>query len=290
MTTAYHNTLALQNWSANGVPNLNWFETGEWQNGSQWILGLNAGDPTTSTSSGANYAFAGSDLTNLYNRPNVWAPNTGATDITQATRSILWLNNDYIVVYDRATSIHAGLFKEFNLNLVNAPQVNGNVATSTTPNGQRLFVQTLLPLNSVTTVAQTASNLNPVAELEPTRFTMTVQDPTKPANTRFLHVLQGSSAGVSMTAATYLTSVQGTAFDGAVFGSNAVFFPVNVGSIATTTFNVPAGVHTLWVAGLTAGGTYTVTTQATANGTSITITPSNAGTKADSAGLLSVGF
>lgn len=290
MTSAYHNSLALQNWSANGVPNLNWFETGEWQNGSQWILGLNAGDPTTLTSNGANYAFAASDLTNLYNRPNIYSPNNAATDITQATRSILWLNNDYVVVYDRATSMHAGLFKEFNLNLVNPPQINGNVATSTTPNGQKLFVQTLLPLNAVTTVAQTAGNLNPIAELEPTRYTMTVQDPTKPANTRFLHVLQGANGGVSMTGASYLTSSQGTPFDGAVFGSNAVFFPVNVGAVATTTFVVPASVHTLWVAGLTAGGTYTVSTQSTANGTTITLTPSNAGTKADSAGLLTVGF
>ena len=58
LTTVYHNTLALQNWCANGTPNLNWYETGEWANGSQWMLGLNAGDPTTITSSGPGYVYA----------------------------------------------------------------------------------------------------------------------------------------------------------------------------------------------------------------------------------------
>ena len=35
MTSMYHNTLALQNWCANGTPaNLQWYESGEWANGS----------------------------------------------------------------------------------------------------------------------------------------------------------------------------------------------------------------------------------------------------------------
>jgi hypothetical protein len=89
LTTVYHNTLALQNWCANGTPNLNWFEGGMWANGSQWMLGLNAGDPTNITSSGPGYLYIASNLTNLYNRPNIWTPANAATDITQATRSIL---------------------------------------------------------------------------------------------------------------------------------------------------------------------------------------------------------
>ncbi len=125
LTTVYHNTLALQNWCANGTPNLNWFETGEWANGSQWMLGLNAGDPTTIASAGPGYLYVSSDLTPLYNRPNVWTPASAAVDITQATRSIVWLNSDYIVVYDRATSLHSGLFKRFNLSLTNSPAING---------------------------------------------------------------------------------------------------------------------------------------------------------------------
>lgn len=85
MTTPYHNTLAIQNRSANGTPNLAWFESGIWANGSQWMEGENAGDPSTVFSTGANYAYASSNLANLYNKPDIWAPNLGATDVTQAT-------------------------------------------------------------------------------------------------------------------------------------------------------------------------------------------------------------
>src|SRR5260370_7869270 len=75
LPTVYHNALALQNWSAQGTPNLNWFETGEWANGSQWILAANAGDPTTVMSTGTGYAYATSDLTDLYNRPKISPPS-----------------------------------------------------------------------------------------------------------------------------------------------------------------------------------------------------------------------
>src|SRR5208337_5035095 len=99
------------------------------------------GDSATITSTGPNYVYATSDLTNLFNRYiDIWSPNTGANDITRATRSIIWLDNDYIVVYDRATSLHAGLFKRFNLCLVNDPAITGNVAIETMDSGQQLFV------------------------------------------------------------------------------------------------------------------------------------------------------
>ena len=70
--------------------------------------GENAGDPTTTMSTGPGYVYATSNLTNLYNRPDFWTPADAVADITQATRSIVWLNDDYIVVYDRATSAHNG--------------------------------------------------------------------------------------------------------------------------------------------------------------------------------------
>jgi len=291
LTTYYHNSLALQNWCANGTPNISWFETGEWKNGSNWILGENAGDPVTVSSHGTGYTYASSNLTNLYNRPDVWAPASGATDITQATRSILWLNNDTIVVYDRATSIHSGLFKTFNLCMADSPEISGNVATETMADGQKLFVQALLPQNATLTSVYAAGNLNPHSELDPMQYVLTVQDPTLPADTRFLHVLQGADASVPMVTAVYVKSATGTSFDGAVFGSSAVFFPVAANAtIATTTFNIPSTVHTFVIAGLTPGASYGVSTSASANGTTVTLTPGGTGLVADSAGLLKTGI
>ncbi|MCW3097155.1 MAG: hypothetical protein JWL77_2773 [Chthonomonadaceae bacterium] len=291
LTTTYHNTLALQNWCANGTPNLQWYEAGEWANGSQWMLGLNAGDPTTVTSSGPGYLYASSDLTNLYNRPNFWTPSSGATDISQATRSIVWLNNDTIVVYDRASSIHTGLFKRFNLSLINNPTISGNLAVETLASGQQLFVQTLLPATPSVTATYAAGNLNPIAWMEPTRYILTVEDPTNPSAVRFLHVLQGADAGAGMAAASRLQSTQGTVFDGAVFGSSAVFFPVSTGaSIAATSFVVPTGVHTVLITGLAANASVGAAIQINPNGTQIDLTPGGTGSSTDAAGVLRLTF
>jgi len=289
LTTVYHNTLALQNHCTcpGGQPaSLQWFETGEWANGSQWILGSNAGDPTTISSNGAGYVYASSNLTNLYNRPDFWSPPDAAMDITQATRSILWLNNDYIVIYDRAASMTAGLFKRFNLSLVTDPVINGNVATETTPNGQHLFVQTLLPINASESAIYAAGNLNPIAQLEPTQYVFTVEDAAHPTDVRFLHVLQGADPGVAMNPAGYLQSTAGTAFDGAVFSNVAVYFPQSATTaFAGTTLPAPSGVHTVLVTGLTPEAMYAVSVVAGA----VTVT-AGTGSTADSAGVLRVTF
>jgi hypothetical protein len=291
MTTVYHNTLALQNWCPNGTPDLNWFESGEWANGSQWMEGLDAGDPTTLFSTGPGYVYAASDLTNLFNRPDPWSANLSATDVTQATRSIVWLNNDYVVVYDRATTLHAGLFKQIHLSLVNPPVINGNVATETMPDNQQLFIQTLLPLAPALSSFNGAANLNPIADLEPTQFIYQVADPALPTDTRFLHVLQGADPGAPMTPATYVQSTSGTSFDGAVFGSAAVFFPVSTAlPFAGTTVSVPAGVQTLLVTGLASGAVYGLTIQPNGSGNVVTVATSGTGGVADAAGVLELSF
>jgi hypothetical protein len=223
MTTVYHNTLALQNWCANGTPNLQWYEAGEWANGSQWMEGDDAGDPTTVSSNGPGYVYATSDLTNLFNRPNYWTPSLGATDICQAVYA--------------------------------------------------------------------AGNLNPIAELEPTQYILTVQDPTLPTSARFLHVLQGADPGAGMAAATYVQSSNGTAFDGAVFNGSAVYFPVSsAATFTTTSFSAPTGVHTLLVTGLSVGASYGYTVQAGGAGNIVTLTPGGTGANADSAGVLRLTF
>ena len=294
MTSVYHNTLALQNACIcpGGAPsNLQWYEHGEWNNGSQWTGGADAGDPTTITSTGPGYVYATSDLTNLYNRPAIWAPDDSATNITQATRSIVWLDNDYIVVYDRATSLNDGLFKRFNMSLETKPIINDRMAAETLMSGQRLFVQTLLPHSPTLSAIYAASNLNPIAQLEPTRYIFTVEDPNKPADVRFLLVLQGADPGAAMVPSIYVRSTSGASFDGAVFGSAAVYFPVRGQmSFTETTLSAPVGVHTMLVTGLTENASYSVSIRANGKGYVITITPQSTGARADSGGVLRVTF
>ena len=289
-TSMYHNSLGIQNWCSAGTPFLNWFETGEWANGSQWNLGLAQGDPKTVMSSGPGFVYANSDLTQLYNRPNIWTPSNSATDVTQANRSILWLNKDTIVIYDRATTIHPNLFKTFNLSLVNAPVINGNVSTETMSDGQSLYIQTLLPAAPTITYMNGAANLASISDLEPTRYVMTVKDPTLPKDARFLHVLQGADKGVPMAGAVYVQSSSGTPFDGTVFGKTAVFFPVNLGAITTTNLPISFVSGMVIIGGLTPGTGYTVTTTQSASGMILTLTPGGTSQVADSAGLLTLKF
>jgi uncharacterized repeat protein (TIGR02543 family) len=287
MTTVYHNTLALQNWCPNGTPDLSWFESGEWANGSQWMEGADAGDPTTLFSTGPGYVYATSDLTNLFNRPDIWDSTLSATDVTQATRSIVWLNNDYVVVYDRATTQHSGLFKQIHLSLVNPPSITGNVATETMPDNQQLFIQTLLPQNPALSFFDGAVNLNPIAELEPTRYIYQVADSATPSDTRFLHVLQGADPGAPMATATYQQSTSGTPFDGAVFGTAAVYFPVSASAPFTgTTVSAPAGVQTLLVTGLAPNNSYGISVQPNGSGNVVSIAAGGVGATTDAAGVL----
>jgi hypothetical protein len=283
-TVTYHNSLGLQNWCQGCPPFTQGPDAGAWSEGGQWMEGENAGDPTTVTSSGPGYVYATSNLTNLYNHRG-----TEIVDITQAVRNIVWVNNDWIVVYDRATSQHNG-FKRFNLSLATNPVIFGNTATETLASGQQLFVQTLLPQNPSMTSFNGVAELSSTADLEPMQYIYQVQDPSNALDTRFLHVLQGADSGVPVTPAAYLTSTGATPFDGAAFGNTEVWFPVSTNNaFAGATFPAAAGIHTALVTGLTANAGYTVIVQPNGAGSTIAVQPGG-NNMADAAGVLRIAF
>jgi len=287
----YHNTLTLQNWCANGTPaNLQW-ETAFWTNGSQWPLALSAGDPTTYASVHPAYSYAFGDATPLYNRPSYWTPANAALDILHASRSIIWLKPDHIVVYDRATSHTAGLFKQFNLAFPTQPALNGNIIQTTTPGGQNLYVTSLLPATPTFTTIPIAGALTFVADLEPCQYRIVIQDPANPTDERFLHVLQGADGGVQPDNATLIQSTSGTPMEGAVVGNTVVLFVVDATTPFTgATYTVPANVNQHFITGCAPNAFYTVSSSRTANGLAVTIAPAAAGSQADAAGVLPLGF
>jgi hypothetical protein len=92
-----------------------------------------------------------------------------------------------------------------------------------------------------------------------------------------------------MVPATYLQSTNGTAFDGAVFGSQAVYFPQSATTaFAGTTISAPSGVQTLLVTGLTPGASYGVTILPNGSGYVVTVTPGGVGAISDAAGVLNI--
>lgn len=277
----YHNTLSLEN---DKPADLLWFEANTYSRGSQWNNGRNAGDPTVLASSGSGYAYAQGDAATLYNHPYQWGQ--GAMDIAQASRSVVWLKPDFIIAYDRATSKTAGRFKRFNLQLVGNPSVLGHLAVDTLPSGQQLFIQNLLPANSSLTALPDEA-MNPVADGEPTKYRLVVEDASKPSDVRFLHVLQGADANQAMQSAAHVQSSDGR-YEGAVVNNTAVLFQSVLGpAAASVSYVVPQTVDAHVVTGLAPNGTYDLQTQPDPNGQLVTVSAGGSYT-ADKAGVLSV--
>jgi len=253
-----------------------------WTFGSQWPY-VASGDPTiVARSFTEQFIHVSGDATPLYN-----STSEGSTSIRHASRSIVWLKPDYIVVYDRATSVLPGKFKRFWLNLPAAASVSGNLATVTTASGQNLFVSTLLPLNAAiegTTAQIVAGN---VADFEPMKFRLRVEAPGGPQDVRFLHVLQGSDAGQALSPAMLVQSVSGTPFEGAAIAGNVVLFPVDLNAPFTTmTFISPTGTTGNRITGLTPNAGYSISLQPDPAGTRVTVTAGGMDYFADAGGVL----
>jgi hypothetical protein len=292
LTTDYHNTLSLKNWCAAGTPTtLGWWELPFWQRGSQWQLGGSAGDPTATVSVQPGYTYVFGDTTNLYNKPSVWQPTSAALDIQHASRSLLWLKPDHIVVYDRATSKTAGLFKRFNLALTAAPTVvatpTGNVVTTTTTaKHQHLYLTPLLPAGSTVSSVPVGAELNPIAQLEPVNNRIVLEDPSNPTDVRFLHVLEGADQNKAADPVALVQSSAGTAFDGALILDTVVMFKRDVATpFGSVTYAVPDTTAHHFVTGLAPNSGYAVTTQAANQTIQVTITAGGAALT-DSAGVL----
>ncbi len=278
----YHNTIALEN----DPPEHNEPDDYHhilWQRGSQW-WGEPQGDPEIlAMSVEAGYVYALGDATNLYN-----SSAEGATDITHASRSILWLRPDHIVVFDRAASKTDGRFKRFWVNMPAEATIDGTVSTMTTAKGQQLVVTTLLPADSMIS-SEPAEPLEENAEPaigEPIQYRLRVEAPDSPAEIRFLHVLQGVDAGSEADQVMLVESTQGTPFAGATIKDTAVLFPVDLADeLAELTYAVPQGTSTHLITGLAPGGRYDVQTEAENGDLIVTIRPGGK-ERADDGGVL----
>lgn len=92
-------------------------------------------------------SFAG-----LYNIPQPWTPGYAAMDVLHASRTLVWLKGEEVLVtYDRATTVHSGKFKRWNMNFIATPAVAGNVVTAA-GKVNKVQVTSLLPANRNITV------------------------------------------------------------------------------------------------------------------------------------------
>ena len=256
-----------------------------WLKGSQWVY--NAGnDPVLlGRSFGAGFVYALGDSTNLYNYAN-----ENLNDILHASRSILWVEPDHLVIYDRAVSQTAGRFKQFVLNAPALPSVTGALSTVATPGNQRLFVTTVLPAGATPApeVSANEPSGNP-ANNESMNYRLRVVAPGDPTSARFLHVLQGADAVATADPVSLVQSGAGTPFQGVLVAGSLALFPVDLATpFAGVSYSVPACTLAHRVTGLGAGAGYTITR--TPAGPDVQVSIAAGGpTKADEGGVLAFG-
>ena len=273
--SAVHNTLSIENDMPSHKDSLS-MET--WDTGSQATYGAAGDGEVLARVVTETYAYALGDATALYN-----CPYNEATDVTHASRSIVWLKPDHVVVYDRAETKTAGRFKRFSLQAPGQPVAFWNRAWADTPGGQRMHFTSLLPQggyieSDVPWIAYPAGG-------EPMRGRLTVE--SKDPSARFLSVVQGADKGAQADAATLVTGSGGTAFHAVAVKGTLVAFPVNLGdTFAGVTFDVPQGVERFLITGLAPGGGYQVTMEDALFGAAkVTVAP-GAGQAADEGGVL----
>lgn len=298
-TPLYHNTLSLQNTLVGTDPaNDEYYTTKVY--GGQWNNGGNDGDPSTTLSVNDNWSYAQSNMANLYNHPDWWTASKNAMAVTGASRSIVWLAPDTIVIYDRANTSAAHLFKNQNFVVMNTPVISGRTATVSgagfgyAGKHQELTIQSLLPATATLAeqkfwTTDPSQEVDQTAALDTAYDRLVIQDPANPKSERFLTVLQGTDVGTAAATATSVTST-GTPFQGAWVGNTAVMFPVNLNPALTTmSYQVPDTVTQHMIAGLKAKTAYTIQTSTSGGTTTVTVTPGGS-VVSDVGGVISLGF
>lgn len=278
------NTLAIQN--DKPARDADDYRMMLWDRGSQWLYNLAGDPPPPLVSFNDQFVYAQGDATNLYN-----STYELLTDVQHASRSVVWLKPDTLVVYDRAETKSSNRFKRFWLSLPANGVVSGNRTTMKTAKAQQLFVTTLLPAQATISVqAAQDEKSGPPANNAPMTYRLKIEAAGSPNAVRFLNVLQGVDAGASAALVQMISSTAGTAFTGVTVANNTVVMFVNsLGqAFAGVTYTIPSGVTRQVVTGLQPVTSYNVMTQPSATGLTVMITPGN-GAKTDSGGVLVIG-
>jgi hypothetical protein len=284
----YHNTLALEN--DEPEPGNSIRETC-YKRGSQWLFGSEGDPQLTAHSIKDDWLYATGDATNLYKYSEQW--KKPATDVHHASRSLVWLKPDHVIIYDRAKSETAGRFKRFWLNVPSVPAapstVNGAqvTAVASASGTQILYVTTLLPADAVISHDDGKADLTSgeSAEDEPMKGRLKVEAAGGPADARFLHVLQGADTQAPRSSVTMVESANGTHFAGAEVEGTLVLFRVDLQSDFTgVSFSRPSTAARVLLTGLAPGAGYALTE----TGNIVTVAP-NGPAVADQGGVLIIG-
>lgn len=251
--------------------------------GSQWMyVSDGPGRILAASVSLPKFVYVLGDATMLYN-----SSYEASQDVAHASRSIVWLEPDRVITYDRVASKSDGRFKRYNLNLGGSASAEGNLVTMSTLT-QKLFVRAVLPSPATIAVTKADDVNNEVAHNDPTVARLKIEAPGNPKSTRFLNVIQAGDRAATPDSVALVKSTAGTPYEGVVDNDVALLFPVDLGKVDKITFAVPSATKATLVTGLEANGAYKVTTQPSGANTTITV-EAGGDKKADSGGVLVIG-
>lgn len=270
-----HNTMAIENDQPSHDDSVS---TKMWKTGSQYTYFSDGDGAMLGWSVGDTYAFGLGDATDIYN-----SSYNGVTDVIDATRSIVWLKPDHVVIYDRAETATEGRYKRFCLQTPSSPQVSGKMVTATTKGGQLMFLTSLLPTDA------SISTDVPVIEYNAGGEPMTerVKIEVKGKRARFLNVVQGADAGASADPAVRVSGTGSVAYDGAVVRGTLVAFPEDLGkSPDSVSFEVADTTEAFVITGLEPNAAYSAQVGAPEGGKITVIVTAGGDRTADQAGVL----
>ena len=267
-----HNTLTVENSKPKHARDER--RGGFWKSGSQWVYSHDGDGKVLAHSAGKGFVFASGDATGMYN-----SSYEGVRDVKHVTRSILWLEPDQIVIYDRAVTGQAR-FKRFWLHTPALAKVTGPNSTMTSPGGQKLLITTLLPSPARIVASpyqrdEKQWDTKP-ADHEPMLADLSVEPTADSKEAEFLHVIQAGKAATT-------TTIRAKNIVGAVVGDTAVVFAVNpVKALDEVSFALAKPVRRYIVTGLTPATSYSINSA----GGKVTVRKAKDGTKSDSGGVL----
>lgn len=279
-SSEFRNTLAIENSRPVDRDDDDW-RIDLWRRGSQWNYVATADPGPLRASFHPGFTYVGGDATNLYN-----SESEGATDVVHASRDLVWLKPDWVVLYDRADA-PADRFKRVWWQLPVAPVVNGLQARMNSTGGQQLFITALLPAGATMRLLDPANDgvAETVATHEPMTQRVMVEAPVA-AQARFLHLVQGADSGAAPTPATLIMTEDG--FVGLAVNQTAVLFAEDWDQpFAQLHYTAPVGVSQHIITGLTPGAGYNATVTTADAGVTVTLL-AGGNAVADEAGVLAL--
>jgi hypothetical protein len=203
-----------------------------------------------------------------------FAPGSGGP-ASELTRQVVYLRPDFVVVYDRVTTLKAGYAKQLRWHFANAPVVQGNTFVETA-GGSKLFGASFSSVPLTTTLAKVAIDGDTggggLTQVE----RVTTQNAAPTASVRYVTAFQIAPASTpQMVATERLTSTDGR-MEGVRMADQVVLFGRQgaVDPSSAVAYQLPGGTFHNLLTDLQPGRSY----QVTVNGVVATVTASTQGT------------